>query len=258
MQHILEHVLGKIASTEFCTDPFPHIIVDEIFPPDFYELVMNDLDKISTDTNLFNVFHKPSQKKKNNTRTEVCIIDENLDVNEANDYFDFALMKKSEDVFNETVKNTSLGALCDIMTSDALKDALLNKFAVYLEERMKGKTSKQLCKKIRLNRDTGGFKLTPHTDTEFKFLFGVMYLAKDKDHPQFGTDLYKHKHGLKSWRTTPLDVRLTEDQFVKVKQANYLPNRFAVFLKNDESWHGVNISNCDIVRHTMYYSLCDV
>ena len=258
MQSVLDHVLANVEKTDIQTDPYPHIIITGLFPPEFYEKVVQELDDISSNKNIFNVFHKPSQKKKNNTRTEVCIVDENIDTTLQNDYFDFALMKKSEIDFNEKVKGTNMGIVCEVMTSDKLKDALMAKFSTYLADRMVNKTNQQICKKIRLNRDTSGFKLTPHTDTEFKLLFGVLYLAKDSDNAHLGTDMYKHKDGLKSWRTTPLDVKLTPDQFIKVKQASYLPNNFAVFLKNDESWHGVCIDKCEIVRHTMYYSLCDL
>lgn len=36
MKEVLEHILWKIASTEIDPDPYPHFVVSEIFPPEFY------------------------------------------------------------------------------------------------------------------------------------------------------------------------------------------------------------------------------
>jgi hypothetical protein len=256
MSSILEYVLEKVNTTQILLNPFPHIIISDIFPLDFYEMVMNELDQLSADTDNFKVFHKPSMKKKTHTRTEICIMNEKLDVNEKNQYFDFPLMKESETSFSDKIKGMNIEILCDIIKSDALKYALLEKFGSFLKERLENYPIEEVSRNIGFNRDTGGFCLKPHTDTEFKLLFGVLYLSKNKENPHLGTDLYKHKNGLKSWRTTPLDMKICDDDFIRVKQAEYLPNQFAVFLKNDESWHGVNLSNCNIVRHTIYYSLC--
>jgi hypothetical protein len=248
---ILKFVLNKVTSSVIILDPYPHILIDEIFPSDFYQDVITKLSSLKS----WEVFHKPSRKAGDAKRTEICICDDRLKKTlreKTGGIFDFVAMNKSNQSFLEEIHGSSLAVFCEVVTSLELKNALLKHFSKYLINRYSN--LKSVDRHIQMNKDRSMFKIAPHTDTEIKLLFGIFYLAENKDHPELCTTMYKHKNDLRSWRTTPLK-KVAEDEFERVKDVEYMPNRLVIFLKNDKSWHGVNIPENDIDRYTVYYSL---
>lgn len=253
MNYKMEHVLKAIENSTIVEHPYPHIIVDDILPQELY----NQIVKENEEFKIWSVYHKPSQKRKNNKRTEIHILSEASKSTDQNEYFDFAGIHNSIKNFENEVKNKAWNEFRNILTSRELQNVLLNKFSKYLENRIENLDKNKMIRNIQFNKDSEGFKIDPHTDTEFKLLFGLFYLAKDDKNPNLSTGMYVHKKGLRSWRTTPLGAKLKNEDFEKVKEVEYLPNRMAMFLKNDISWHGVDIPRNDISRYTVYYSLCN-
>lgn len=245
---ILNFTLTKISQSMIEEDPFPYLLIDEIMPEDFYNEILKQIKHFKS----WDVFHIPSKKTGKSKRREICLIDEKIEPTN-NAYFDFIAMAKCIENFDVEVKGTPWEIFKSVLTSDDLKDALLSKFDKYLTDRYK--PNEKLFKHIQLNQDKSKFKLNPHTDTEIKLLFGIFYLAADDLHPELCTSVYKHKHDLRSWPTTPKNVKLDQNDFIKVRSITYLPNRMVMFLKNDKSWHGVDIPENDIEWNTIYYSL---
>jgi hypothetical protein len=248
---ILKSVVDKVTDSVIILEPYPHILIDEIFPTDFYQDVIKNLSSLKS----WEIFHKPSRKAGNAKRSEICICDDRLKRTlreKTGGIFDFLAMNKSNQSFMQEIHGTSLEVFCEVITSLELKNGLLKHFSKFLKNRYSNSNS--VDRHIQMNKDKSMFKISPHTDTEIKLLFGIFYLAENNDHPELCTTMYKHKSDLRSWRTTPLK-KVSDDEFERVKDIEYLPNRLVIFLKNDKSWHGVNIQDNDIDRYTIYYSL---
>ena len=86
-------------------------------------------------------------------------------------------------------------------------------------------------------------------------MVGLFYFAENEHYPQLSTKIHSHKSGLKSWRTTPKGVKLNNKDFRTIKEITYMPNKFFLFVKTDNSWHSVNVTKNPIKRYTCYYSI---
>lgn len=132
----------------------------------------------------------------------------------------------------------------------------MEKFGSFLEPRIKKRDLESFPKGVTINKETGGFAISPHTDTESKLLFGIFYLAEDDKHPELCTLFHQHKEGKTSWLSKP--TWAIEEDFTTVKKIEYLPNRMCIILKNDVCWHSVNIpKDVTVDRYTSYYSIWD-
>jgi len=114
----------------------------------------------------------------------------------------------------------------------------------------KFKLPKDMPDDILLIRDMPGYQITPHTDTTAKAVSALFYLATDKNNMQAGTNIYE-----------PLEVGFTCQQgkhydfnkFKKIKSFPYQPNSLLVFLRTDNSFHGVEPSDC--IRNVLLYNI---
>jgi hypothetical protein len=86
-------------------------------------------------------------------------------------------------------------------------------------------------------RDSGTFSIGPHTDSVLKFIVGIFYLPVDESMIDFGTSIYRPKQkGFREWASTHRDHAL----FEKIVTFENRPNHLLLFVKTDESFHGVD------------------
>lgn len=272
----LKHVIERIQSTSLQLEPFPHLQVQNILPEELYEQIVRQNKTLKH----WNVYHKPSRKHGLPKRQEIHILSErgapkrvrrdpftkervinSYDIDRLipdHAIFDFKGIQRSVNQFRDDVRGTAWERFRSILTSQELAQAILDKFADELRKLNRYPSDASILdRNIQMNKDRGGFSMDPHTDTEFKLLFGLFYLADDDKHRDFSTILYRSKSVQRSWRTTPIDRKIPNTDFEPVKYLEYLPNTMAIMLKTDESWHGVRIPENDIERYTVYYSLCE-
>lgn len=74
---ILKSVVDRVTDSMIILEPYPHILIDEIFPTDFYQDVIKNLSSLKS----WEIFHKPSRKSGNAKRSEICICDDRLKKN---------------------------------------------------------------------------------------------------------------------------------------------------------------------------------
>lgn len=125
---------------------------------------------------------------------------------------------------------------------DAVKLPLLNKF---------GRTDDHYTDEHLLIHDKVGYKIGPHTDVPARVLSAILYLAKDDRHPELGTDIYVPKdRKLKS-----IDGKHFRDssKFRKHLTVPYEPNTMFVFLRTDNSFHGVTQTKLE--RDVLLYDI---
>ena len=87
-----------------------------------------------------------------------------------------------------------------------------------------------------LNRDYANFALGPHTGGVSKFIVAIFYLAADDRFSEFGTSIYRPKEpGFVAWESPVYP----HDKFDLVRTFPNLPNSLFIFVKTDNSFHGV-------------------
>ena len=122
-----------------------------------------------------------------------------------------------------------------IQNHDAAKrvaDAFLDPAVIQKIEAMEGICLKDSLLRIEYAIDADKFWLKPHTDLGVKLVTLLIYLSKDEDAENWGTDVYKDGETFHS--TVP-----------------YKSNRALLFFATDKTWHGFEPRTINGVRKTL-------
>jgi FkbM family methyltransferase len=128
----------------------------------------------------------------------------------------------------------------NLLKNGALKNTIVKKFG------LKGEYTED----VLLIRDMEGYQITPHTDTTQKVISALFYLAKDDNHLEAGTNIYIPKDKGFKCKT---GKHYSFDKFERVQSFPYKPNSVLIFQRTDNSFHGVEPSDC--VRDVLLYNL---
>jgi hypothetical protein len=247
------HAIQKIKNAEILLDPFPHILVDCIIPDDVYQSMMDDIDKLDP---IWDVFFKPHIKKSLKVREQMNVCNE-MEQEYSDLFFDIEKLKLAQTTQSLAIDKTAWKQFREMLHGKYLQIALLEKFSSFLEDRVKGRDLDVFPKGVTINRETGGFAISPHTDTQTKLLFGIFYLAQDAKHPELCTNLHTHNENRESWESKPKWA--VPKDFTIAKKIEYVPNRMCIILKNGKCWHSVDIpKQVTTKRYTSYYSIWDI
>jgi hypothetical protein len=238
---VLDHLLRRIAGTPAVEEPFSHLYLEEVFPPDVYKQLLGRFP----DHELYG----PASER----------------------YYDTGADKYVRSMFALTpAKLACLPAeqqelwrgVAAALTAPELKRAIYAKLAKDLAFRYG--VSRSLVAQLpgysrpTLYRETAGFEIAPHTDTRRKVVTMQLYLPADCSQLNLGTALYRRKvlaWPLGSWH----------NRFAKVKQFAFQPNSAYAFVVNNawtkKSWHGrEKLADGAGVRNTLlntfYQSSC--
>jgi hypothetical protein len=215
---ILDHLLGRLDVTSALHEPFSHIYLEEIFPPDFYEDLLRGLP------------------------------DPKLYTNAADRHYGGAEGKHVRSMFHLTpARIAGLPAahqemwrgVASALASPVLKTAVFTKLAKDLAFRYGVPESRagDLAGYSRpvLYREMEGYEIAPHPDTRKKVVTMHLYLPADRSQLDLGTALYRRK-------LLALPLGSWHHRFTKVKQFAFQPNSGYAFVVNNtltkKSWHG--------------------
>ena len=229
---VLDHLLRRIAGTPALEEPFSHLYLEEVFPPDVYQQLLGRFP----DHELYG----PASER----------------------YYDTGADKYVRAMFALTpAKLACLPAeqqelwrgVAAALTAPELKRAIYAKLAKDLAFRY-GVSEPEVAElpgysQPTLYRETAGFEIPPHPDTRRKVVTMHLYLPADRSQLNLGTALYHRKvlaWPLGSWH----------NRFAKVKQFTFQPNSGYAFVVNNtltkKSWHGrEKLPDCAGVRHTL-------
>jgi FkbM family methyltransferase len=136
----------------------------------------------------------------------------------------------------------------DIEEWKEVTDGLLNgQFKRALEAKFGIK--KKTVQDLLLIRDLPGYQITPHTDTPAKVLTGLFYLTSSNKKGA-GTNIYVPK---KKGFSCKKGIHYDFERFKIHKKVEYAPNTLLLFLRTDNSFHGVEAS--EITRNVLLYNL---
>jgi hypothetical protein len=110
----------------------------------------------------------------------------------------------------------------------------------------------QVKSELRLVRDSGGYKIGPHTDAAWKVISLLFYLPQDGSNFRSGTSLYVPKNRNFRCKGGP---HHKFDDFDKVAPMPFVPNSCFGFWKTDNSFHGVEPIP-EFQRDVLLYNIC--
>jgi len=216
-----EHILQRINATAISDDPFAHLFVEDVFPGDFYTQIVQNLP----DFDAFVVFAETGRVGEDYNPNRLFLSSAEQDLERLPPH----LRPFWQNLFST-------------IDSLTLLQGLINKFHTHIGARFQDPkmliTNGELDIGLRVSmvRDRTGFELGPHTDGLKKILSGLFYLPADDSHLELGTSLY-----------TPTDPTFKcpggphygFEGFSRAKTMPFKPNTFFMFVKTDDSFHGV-------------------
>ena len=198
---VLDHVIARVRAATVDWRPDGNYYVEDVFPaPFFHELVQ----RLPADS-AYDFIEHPDAVLPDGTRT-----------------------RKLLDLGTHTLARIDASnrpfwrAVLEMVTSEALQQAILDKFAPRIRERF-GAHRPPLVTVPILYRDLPGYRISVHTDAPYKVATMQFYLPRDDSQRHLGTSFYDKK----------------PDGFELYKTNVFKPNAAYGFVRSEESWHGV-------------------
>lgn len=234
----LTHVIDRLSAPEIMLDPYPHYFLEDVFPDEYYQLMLRHLPGSSIYQNLYEV----TDLKLDHFR--------HRDQRDMDDGWTGPLpdeLKRFWNSFNEWFLGPDLA------------EAVLASFAEPLRARFgEGVAWPTVSVESQFIRHRAGYFLGPHSDLYTKLVVLLLYLAPDSAAEHLGTSLYRPKDPS---FTCPDSKHYQFDNFIRVKTAPYRPNSLLAFLRSDVSFHGLEpLSEQDVTtagRDVIQYVLHD-
>lgn len=226
-------LLERLARAPVLAEPFAHCIVDDVFPADFYEAVIDYWPEQSSWRPL-----GESGRVSSGTYGERFIVPMT-----AAGYERLAVEQRT---FWE---NGVAPWLLDVR----LRAALLNKFAAQLEQSGFGAAVDDTMADALIVSDRTNYAIGPHTDAPHRVVSLLFYLPEDATFRRFGTSLYRPLDPNFKCRGGPHHpFRL----FHREKTVEFVPNRLLVFPKSERCFHGVErVDLAGIERRLLIYNV---
>ncbi len=228
-----EYVIYQIVNAPMRDYPYPHIYVENIFPPDFY----SQLRKNWPDSSALKTISETGRVAKGLYPDR------------------FILPFTPPDI--ETLAGDRRAFWSDFgewFMAYRFLNTVINLFGRYSRQRF-GETLDQ-CRfeaDSLIVRDKTNYALGPHTDAPHKLLSMLFYCPGDARMAHLGTSIY-----------VPLDPdfrckggpHYRHKLFRKVTTMEYKPNSLFAFFKNDHSFHGVEpITDMNVQRDILLYDV---
>jgi hypothetical protein len=216
---VLQHVADRISRAELQTDPFPFLVVDDVFPDEYYETMLRH-------------FPSPSQMRPLSESGRVA--PGNYEERHALLFLDQELARLSQQ------QSDFWRSLAEWMYSDPFASAFVTRFCQALQPRLEAimRSEGQIKAKgdALLVQDHTRYAIGPHTDAPHRLVTFLFYLPKDDSTRNLGTSVYRPKDpDFTCWGGPHHPF----DQFDRVETIEFLPNRLLAFPKTERSFHGV-------------------
>jgi FkbM family methyltransferase len=229
---VLQHVLDRVARAELVTEPFPYVVVDDVFPADYYAELLAHFPTADSLVPLGQSGRVPSSAYKE--RHVVLFNDE-----------EFTRLQPAQRAFWE--------AMAGWMYSDPFVNAFVTKFATALQPRLTKILAADGVLRSRgdalLVEDHTKYAIGPHTDAPHRLVSFLFYLPEDDSMRDLGTSIYKAKDpNFVCWGGPHHPF----EPFERVCTIDFVPNRLVAFPKTERSFHGVEaITREDVRRHLL-------
>lgn len=217
------HSMERIRAATVRTEPFAHIYVEEVFPPDFYAEMQARL----LDDNSYRRLVDTGRVGKAYSPERWCFMPQDAAAAEGGDAANIAFWREL------------FATYCDGEFSKlflgVFRDAILDRF-------VRGEAPQTLSDKmsfapeIFLMRDRETYALRPHTDSPKKVVAALFYLPPDDASANLGTTFYAPKE---KDRRDLGEKHLKRAEFDVIGAAPFRANTLFAFPKTATCFHGV-------------------
>jgi hypothetical protein len=220
----------KFANAPIFQFPFPHFFIEDIFPKDFYDELQRNLPDPSL----------------------MLPIGEVRPVRGFNERFVLELGGKQVQSLPEEKRGfwTDFAAW---LNAGRFGHLARWKFQHWIDLRFKDGPPPNFYTEAMLVEDITKYSLGPHTDSPKKVVTMLFYLPKDTSQAHLGTSIYVPKDPSFS---CPGGPHYPFERFMRLHTMPFLPNSLFVFLKSNNSFHGVEpVTDPDIRRWLLLFDV---
>src|SRR5690349_22580145 len=207
MNRPLEHFMVRLRSATVEMDPFPHYVLDRVFPDDYYRELLRNLPNSAVYENLYEVTDLKLDHFRHRDQRDM---DHGWTARLPHE------LRPFWDSFNQW------------FLSEELAHAVMESFG--------WESWPAVSVESQFIRHRAGYFLGPHSDLYTKLVVLLLYLAPDDNAEHLGTSLYRPKQ---AGFSCPDSKHYAFGDFVRVKTAPYKPNSLLAFVRSDISFHGL-------------------
>jgi hypothetical protein len=161
----LAHISHRIAGSRVTTEPFPHLIVDDILPGHFFEHILGDLPPAET---FVEAVHSGSTSDSQYQHRRTISLEDLAGTGRSN-------------VWHE---------LDQVLKHRTIETRLRQAFGAWIGEAIQQRSQAPLRKETWLDCDVEGSYLLPHTDSPATFIKSIIYVSAGAADASAGTRLY--------------------------------------------------------------------
>lgn len=204
----------KFANAPLRTFPYPHLYIEDVFPKDFYDRLQASIP----DPSVMIPIAEARPVKGYEERFVLEIADEKRQA---------TLPPDKREFWRE---------FATWLCSGRFASMALQKFQPFVQQRFKRGPAPDFYNEALLVEDITKYALGPHTDSPRKVITMLFYLPKDLSQSHIGTSIYLPKDP--AFRC-PGGPHYQFDNFMRLHTMPFVPNSLFVFVKTDNSFHGV-------------------
>ncbi len=230
VQKIRDHIELKFLEAEIEASPFPHLIIENLFPEDVFKsiLELNPFKKIDGEEW---ISQKKTQDPNRVTSTPYYL---RKQINLGNRLQNLSSSKAQE--FWNSIR------ACFISADHWFENLVINKYSTYFEIRFGDFLKSPVFfddfkTEFFLQRHQQGYFIGPHTDVPTRVFTCIFSFADSCGYEKYGTQICIPKDSMnRCWG----NGHHSWNDFKVVKIAPYKPNNFFLFFKTRQSFHAVN------------------
>jgi hypothetical protein len=215
-ERVTAHVRKAIAAAPLHTDPFPHVVVERLFPVDLYKVLLKSIPPA--------VFFSDRDLLKQNLRTPM--------------------------EFGPELSVRAMAFLEEVVARRAIRPAILEKFHEHLQHhydtifgpefRERASQLPQAVSGGRVMLRRPGYHLSAHRDPKRAMVTCLLYLARSSDSETYGTHIYRVRGDGEAGYTRTYYPEQDGRTCELVKMVPYRPNTMLAFV-NSGGAHGATI-----------------
>lgn len=207
LNRIIDHVAAAIDAAPAGQDPFFHLRLANIFPPDVYAKMMQEMPIASDYRRMSGRTKSTRTMDGGGTRVKIDLFPEYIR----------HLPREKRELWN---------AIGKVLCSAKVRDAFMRRLAPGLERRYGANYKKVGMYPIPiLTRDVPGYRIGIHPDTHWKGMTIQLYLPRDNSIDHIGTVFHS---------------RNPDKTFKRAAQMKFAPNTGYAFAVDKNTWHSVD------------------